>query len=118
MFKNDRNYYAGTNEVHRYGSKAREKAARALIANENGYLSIPTDGGKYWTIGTSNGKYGEFANMCGTIFSVNRGGFAYAKAGTEKGEKFIEAVNNLIAKMNEMNEERLAAMMSDDEDED
>ena len=118
MFKNDRNYYAGTNEVYRYGKEAVAKAAHALEVNKNGYMSIPTDAGKYWTIGTSEGKYGEFAKINGVIFSVNRGGFAYAKVGTEKGDAFVAAINSLIAKMNEMNEERLAAMMSDDDDED
>jgi hypothetical protein len=116
MFKNNEYFNAGRNEIHRYGKEARERAERSLTANEKGFYSIATDGGKFWTIGTSDGKYGEYANINGTFFSVNRGGFAWAKAGTEKGEAFVKAIESMIAKMNEMNEERIAALMSDDED--
>lgn len=107
MFKDYHYINAGTTEVYRYGHKAVEKAESYLTANENGYYSIPVDGGKYWTIGTSNGKYGEFARFGETIFSVNKGGYMYAKAGTDKGEKFVEAVKGMIAYMNKLNEERI-----------
>lgn len=113
MYKDERYINAGTNEVYRFGKKALEKAAAALIENAAGYYSIPTDGGNYWTIGTSNGKYGEYAKVNGVCFSVNKAGNMYAKAGTEKGEAFIKAVNSLIDKMHEMNGERTKA--NDDE---
>ena len=87
MYKDFRYINAGENEIYRYGKKAVEKAS-AFLEERNGYYSFPVDGGKYWTIGTSNGKYGEFMKFGDVIFSVNKGGFAYAKAGTEKGEKF------------------------------
>ena len=106
MFKDNRYINAGTNEIYRYGHKAVEKVQACLTPNESGWMSIPTDAGKYWTIGTSNGKYGEFANVNGTIFSVNRGGFMYAKVGTEKGNKFVETLNKMIEKMNELNNAR------------
>lgn len=107
MYKDYRYINAGQNEIHRYGHKAVERVQAFLEANENGYYSFPVDGGKYWTIGTSNGKFGEFAKVGNTIFSVNNGGFMYAKAGTEKGEKFVEALNTLIAEMHRLNNERI-----------
>lgn len=42
------------------------------------------------------------------IFSVNKGGYVYAKEGTEKGEKFVEFLNEMIAEMNRLNEERVS----------
>lgn len=113
MFKDNRYINAGENEIYRYGREAVEKASRALEANKAGFYSIPTDAGKFWTIGTSNGKFGEFAKIDGTIFSVNKGGFAYAKAGTEKGDAFVKAIENMIAKMNELNEARFAESEED-----
>jgi hypothetical protein len=86
MYKDTRFINAGENEIYRYGNKAQEKVKQALTPNEQGFYSIPTDGGKYWTIGTSEGKFGEFAKVCGTIFSVNKIGNMWAKAGTEKAE--------------------------------
>lgn len=118
MFKDNRYINAGQNEIYRYGKKAQELAKSCLEANEAGYFSIPCDCGKYWTLGTSDGKYGEFIKWHNVFFSVNRGGFAYAKAGTEKGEKFIEMVNDLIAKMDELNQERLNALKAKAEEED
>lgn len=107
MFKYGLGYVnAGENDIHRYGRKAQERAKMFLEPNEAGYYSIPVDGEKYYTIGTSAGKYGEFCKMNGTIFSVNSMGNAYAKAGTEKGEKFVEAIKVMIAKMEEINRER------------
>lgn len=102
MFKDARYINAGQNEIYRWGHKARERVAAHLTANEAGFYSIPADGGKYWTIGTSNGKYGEFAKMGETIFSVNKGGYVYAKADTAKGDAFVEALNDMIAKMLEL----------------
>ena len=114
MYKDERYINAGTNEIYRYGHKAVEKASAALEANENGFYSIPIDGGKYWTLGTSNGKYGEFAKIGNTIFSVNRAGMMWAKEGTEKGQLFVEAIKGMIAEMNRMNNERIETI--DDED--
>lgn len=106
MFKDNRYINAGENEFYRYGKKAVALATAALTPNASGYYSIPVDADKYWTIGTSNGKYGEFAKINGTIFSVNKGGYMYAKAGTDKGEKFVKAIEGLIKTMNKKNAER------------
>lgn len=108
MYKDFRYINAGENEIYRYGHKAVEKVQSYMEANEKGYYSIPVDGLKYWTIGTSNGKFGEFCKINGTIFSVNNGGFAYAKAGTEKGDLFVKALEAMIAAMNELNAARVA----------
>lgn len=117
MYKDNRYINAGTNEIYRYGRKAVERASEWLEPNEKGYYSFPVDGGKYWTIGTSNGKYGEFAKVGDTIFSVNGGGYMYAKAGTDKGNAFVESVNALINEMHRLNQERLAGLMREVEDE-
>lgn len=110
MFKNNRYINAGTNEIHRYGHEAVERVSAFLEPNDKGYYSFPTDGGKFWTIGTSEGKFGEFCKFGNTIFSVNKGGYAYAKVGTDKAEKFVEMVNGIIKKMNRMNAERVAGL--------
>lgn len=109
MFKDSRYINAGTTEIYRYGKRAVAKAQVALEPNESGYYSIPTDGGKYWTIGTSDGKYGEYAKIGDTFFSVNKGGYMYAKAGTEKGEAFVEAVNAMVTYMRKLDQERVKA---------
>lgn len=106
MYKDFRYINAGQNEIYRYGKKAVDYASIALTPNEKGWYSIPADGGKYWTIGTSEGKYGEFARFNGTCFSVNKGGFLYAKAGTEKGELFVKAVEAMIEEMHRLNRAR------------
>lgn len=113
MFKDGRYINAGINEIYRYGKKAVEKATAALTPNAAGFFSIPADGGKYWTFGTSNGKYGEFAKIGETIFSVNSAGNLWAKAGTAKADKFIEGIKAMINNMNETN----AARIQDDEEE-
>ncbi len=110
MYKDSRYINAGTNEFYRFGKKAQNYIEAALEANENGFYSIATDGGKYWTIGTSEGKFGEFCKIGETIFSVNRGGYAYAKEGTEKGDAFVKAINGLLNQMKKTNEERLEAL--------
>lgn len=115
MYKDERYINAGTNEFYRYGRKAVEKISAALTPNENGYYSIPADGGKYWTIGTSEGKYGEYAKFNGVFLSVNRGGFVYAKEGTDKAKAFLAMVNGLIAAMKARNEAR-ATEENDDEE--
>lgn len=99
MYKDYRYINAGTNEFYRWGRKAQEKVSAHMTPNENGYYSIPADGLKYWTFGTSKGKYGEFAKYRDTFFSVNSCGNLWAKAGTEKGEKFVEMLQNLLAEM-------------------
>lgn len=113
MYKDYRYINAGENEIYRYGHKAVEKVQACLTPN-NGYYSIPADGGKYWTIGTSEGKFGEFAKIGETCFSVNKGGFVYAKEGTEKGEAFVKALNAMINKMHELN---MARFKEDEEEE-
>lgn len=98
-FEDQRYYSAGQNTFHRWGWKAQEKVKQRMIPNENGFYNIEVDGGKYWTIGTSKSKYGEFASIDGTIFSVNSAGYMYAKADTEKGEKYLEAMEGLLTAM-------------------
>lgn len=117
MFKDNRYINAGTTEVYRYGRKAVEKAQKALKANEAGFFSIPADGGKYWTIGTSEGKYGEYAKIGDTFFSVNKSGYMWAKAGTEKGDAFVKAVEAMIDYMNKLNAERVQAFDDNEEEE-
>lgn len=107
MYKDFRYINAGENEIYRYGHKAVERVQSFLTPNENGYYSFPVDGGKYWTMGTSTGKYGEFMRYGETIFSVNNGGFAYAKAGTEKADKFVDFLNAIINEMNRLNAARV-----------
>lgn len=116
MYKDHRFISAGENEIYRYGHKAVEKVQQFLTPNENGYYSFPVDGGKYWTIGTSNGKFGEFVKYKDTFFSVNKAGFAYVKAGTDKAEKFVEFLNDLIEKMHDINNERLSNKNNEEED--
>lgn len=107
MFNGVRNVYAGTVEIYRYGKKAVERAEACLEANEKGFISIPVDGGKYWAIGTSEGKYGEYMKAGDTFISVNRGGYAWAKEGTEKAAKLVEFINAMIRQMNQINNDRL-----------
>ena len=98
MYKDYRYINAGENEFYRWGKKAQERII-ACMEPRNGFYSIPVDGGNYYTLGTSKGKYGEFMKWNGTIFSVNTSGYAWAKAGTEKAEKFIEMLNRLVGDM-------------------
>ncbi len=105
---------AGENEIYRYGKKAQTKV-ESYKAEHNGYYSIPVDGEKYWTFGTSTGKYGEFIKYGETLFSVNNSGYAYAKAGTEKGEKFLAMLDDMLRKMNELN---MARFSHNDDEED
>lgn len=107
MYKDYRYINAGSNEIYRYGRKAIEKV-EACKAEHNGYVSIPVDGGKYWTIGTSDGKYGEYCKFGDTFFSVNNGGYAYAKVGTEKADILLKALDAMIAEMQTRNESRAA----------
>lgn len=108
MYKNYHYVNADENEIHRYGKKARAKVEAWLDPNENGYYNFPVDGDKYWTIGTSKGKYGEFCKIYDTIFSVNSYGCMYARVGTEKGEKFVEVLKKMIAEMNRIDNEEAA----------
>lgn len=75
------------------------KVEKALVPNESGFYSIPADGGAYWTFGTSDGKYGEFAKWKDAFFSVNKGGYVWAKSGTDKGVMFVEMIKDLAAQM-------------------
>lgn len=102
MYKDYRYINAGTNEFYRWGGKAQDLVARALKPNDKGYYSICADGGKYYTIGTSEGQYGEYAKFGNTFLSVNKGGYVYAKEGTEKAEAFIKMINQLLSDMKAM----------------
>ena len=106
MFKDNRYINAGENEIYRYGKAAQQFAKESLQPNENGYYSILANGGKYWTIGTSNGKYGEYAKFGENFLSVNKGGYVYAKAGSAKEDVFKALVNDMINKMVELNNSR------------
>lgn len=121
MYKDYRYINAGENEFYRFGKKAQEKVTAYLVA-KNGFYSFPVDGGNYWTLGTSTGKFGEFVKYGDTFFSVNNCGMAYAKEGTEKGEKFVAMINKMIADMKKANEERLEYLEKihgiDEDDED
>lgn len=99
MYKDFRYINAGQNEYYRWGHKTIEKIQACLEPNENGYYSIAADGGKHWTFGTSEGKYGEYARFNDTFFSVNKGGYIYAKAGTEKADAFKAMLNQMIDEM-------------------
>lgn len=107
MYKDFRFINAGENEIYRYGKNAREKVEKALMPNEKGFFSIPADGGKYWTIGTSEGKYGEFAKFNGIFLSVNSAGNVWAKVGTDKAEAFIEMINQMLKDMKKLDAERI-----------
>lgn len=106
MYKDYRYINAGQNEFYRYGHKAQDYVKAAMQPNEKGFYSIAADGGKYWTIGTSEGKFGEFAKFQNTFFSVNKAGYVWAKAGTEKGEMFVKMLERMLADMIETNNSR------------
>ena len=114
MYKDYRYINAGTNEIYRYGHKAIEKVSLALTPNDKGFYSIPADGGRYWTIGTSEGKYGEFAKFGDKFLSVNKGGFVWAKVGTEKADIFVSMINQMIADMKAANTARMKIFSKED----
>lgn len=109
MYKDYRYINAGTNEFYRYGREAVARIKEALTPNAAGYYSIAADGGKYWTFGTSTGKFGEYAKFGDTFFSVNKAGRIWAKVGTDKADAFVTAMNKLIDVMNAKNAERAAS---------
>lgn len=115
MYKDNRTIKAGENEIYRYGRKAVERVLSYLEPSEEGFLSIPVDGGRYYTIGTSKGKYGEFCKINGTIFSVNKGGFAWAKVGTDKEKAFKKAIEGMIEEMHKINESRFSEYGNEEE---
>lgn len=117
MFKDSRYINVGQNEVHRYGKKAQERAAAHLEPNEKGFYSIPADGGRYWTIGTSSGKFGEFAKFGDQFLSVNSAGNVWAKVGSDKAEIFVAMVERMIEDMKKINAERIEKLMNDEEEE-
>lgn len=100
MFKDNRYINAGTNEFYRWGRKAIEKIQAGLVPNEKGFYSIPADGGSYYTFGTSEGRYGEFAKYKDTFLSVNKGGYIWVKEGSEKHAAYVEMLNGMIEAMN------------------
>lgn len=110
MYKDFRYINAGQNEFYRYGHKAQDYVKAAMQPNEKGFYSIAADGGKYWTIGTSEGKFGEFAKFENTFFSVNKGGYVWAKVGTEKGQMFVKMLERMLADMIETNNSRFVSI--------
>lgn len=116
MYKDYRYINAGENEFYRWGKKAQERIAAHLTPNEKGFYSIPADGEAYYTIGTSNGKFGEFAKFHDTFLSVNSIGCVWAKEGTEKAEAFKAMLNELIANMRAKMEEMKNSFVEDDEE--
>lgn len=102
MYKNYRYVNAGTNEFHRWGKKAQKKLAAFLEPNANGFYAIPADGGKYWTFGTSEGKFGVYARYGNVCFSVNKGGYLWAKVGTDKAAVFVSMIEDLLSEMKMM----------------
>lgn len=117
MYKDCRYINAGTNEFYRYGKKAQELVKSYLQPNEKGFYSMPADGGKYYTIGTSEGNYGEFAKFNDTFLAVNKGGFVWAKVGSDKETAFLAMVNTLLNGMIKRNEERIADLRSKENEE-
>lgn len=73
-----------------------------MIPNEKGFYSIIADGEKYWTIGTSEGKYGEFAKFKGEFLSVNKAGYVWAKVGTDKERIFLAMCEDMLKNMQDM----------------
>lgn len=121
MYKDYRYINAGENEIYRWGKKAQAKILTHLEPNQNGYYSIPVDGDRYWTIGTSKGKYGEFAKIKGICFSVNSYWYMWAKEGTEKAEAFKDALNSMIdymKKIKDQHSEYTLKKHSDSDDDD
>ena len=90
---------AGENYYYKWGREAREYLGSRKTANEAGFLSMPVET-KYYCIGTSNGKFGEFCKSnSGVIFSVNKAGYAYAKADGAKAEAFIAFIDEFLTAM-------------------
>lgn len=102
---------AGDNRIKKYGRKARSFVADHMTANEKGFYSIPCDS-KYLTIGTSEGRYGEYAKYEDTFISVNKGGYVWAKEGTAKADAFVEMLKAILKSMKRYDEARLNALES------
>lgn len=117
MYKDYRYINAGENEIYRYGHRAVERVQAFAEPNEKGYYSFPVDGGRFWTIGTSNGKFGEFAKFQDTCFSVNSGGYMYAKAGTPKAEMFVKFIEAMVNEMHKLNAARFDDVEEEEEEE-
>lgn len=106
MYNGYRYINAGTIEVSKYGKKARAFVEDHMKANDKGFYSIPVEN-KYVTIGTSEGMYGEYAKFEDTFFSVNRGGYAWAKAGSNKEEAFLKMLESILERMEAYDEARI-----------
>lgn len=98
MYKNYQYVNAGENYFGRYGHEAQERLERHLTADSRGWYCLPCDAGKWWTIGTSTGKYGEFARYRDTYFSV-KDGCIFVKQGSSKEAKYLEFVKGLLQAM-------------------
>ena len=103
MYKSYRYINAGTNEYYRWGQKAQDRLLANLIPNEKGFLTLQCDGGKYWTFGTSEGKYGLFAKYKNTFFSVKEfgiyGEMIVVHKDSPKAAAFIQMINDLVNEM-------------------
>ena len=113
MYKDYRYINAGQNEFYRWGRKAVAKLEACLEPNEAGFYNVPANGGRYWTFGTSDGKYGEFARYKDTCLSVNKAGNIWAKVGTAKADAFVEMIEGMIQAM----KDRHYSAVEEDEDE-
>ncbi len=102
MEAGDNAFYCGEEKVVKYLERH--------LTERDGYISVPVDGAYGYAIGSSEGKYGEYARIGGTCFSVNKGGYVFAKAGTEKGDKLVAALKGLIAAMRRQNGEDVEAV--------
>lgn len=89
---------AGKYEFYRYGLSAQRYLQKSLIPNKLGFLSLKADS-KFWKIGTSLGKYGEFAKIDGSYFPINNGGYLYAKVGSDKEIEFRKVIKSLLSSM-------------------
>lgn len=103
MYKDFRYINAGENEIYRWGRKAQYLVSYSLKPNERGFYSIECDGGKYWTIGTSMGKYGEFAKYKDTYFKVTKCSpykdKIYIHESSKKLPVFLEMINEMLSDM-------------------
>lgn len=96
---------AGSNEIYRWGKKCERFLLMCKEPNKNGYINLPTElYGHYWAFGTSKGKYGWYARINNVCFSVNSLDCIYAKAGTEKGDLLLAAIDKIISFLHKLRE--------------
>lgn len=113
MYNGFRNIYSGTVVVKKYGKKAQAFIDACMEANDKGFYSIPVDS-KYVTIGTSEGRYGEYAKHDDTFFSVNSIGNMWARVDSAKEDAFLNFMKDIKAEMVAINEARLNPKSEDE----